>query len=842
MIKKAYIDKEIFHLIKVWADKLYLIIIPILLIMSSLDYFVHRDHLLEFLLYRILTSIFFMLGYIVNQRITTLKALYLLQILLTIITSTMIEAMIMSTGGHSDGYYAGFIITFIYGLILIPFFSIKVAILDSLIICGIYIVPILLFDTITHPDIFLNNIFFLVSVAVACLIARNLKNKDTMTRLLFEFDLKEQKTKAEMNYMETDNKLRNIIDNVNIGVFRNTQEYGGRFLQANAALAKMFSYGSAEDLINYAVPVDLYVDKEDRNKLFQKLQDEGFIKNYIIRLKTKDGREIITSFTAAASYADNGKIKWIDGIVEDITEKQKSTEALEKSERKYRELYDNSTEGIVIIDKNGVIFDVNRKFCELHKCDKKELICTEIGLINLHNDRENYDEMLQRINNGEALSFRKEHYRTDGEKVLFDVSATAVMLNGEPYIQKFYRDITEKEKMQRHLINTQKMDSVGIFAGGIAHNFNNILTSIIGSIEFLQMYDNWDATVRKKLAGMETSARKASALVNSLLGFARIDEAHTFYPMNFGLVLDDALNLCEGLLGSKTKVILKNPTDKTDTIQCDPGQLEQVVINLLVNARDAMPDGGTITVETNTIAVTGQVHIPSYIKNGRYLVLTITDSGVGIPQGNIDRIFEPFFTTKVRGKGTGLGLSTVYSIIKDHGGYITVESILQKGTAFTVYLPIADSGLHDSPDNKQGRPEHDKRTQIQILVVDDDEEVKNMIADFLTLNGYSAIAMTNPIEAVSYFKSNAENIPLVVTDIEMNYMNGIELIKSMKNIKQDLKVLAISAYTKEKVESVEMIDMFIHKPFSGKLLTAAIGKLIGDTVTDENAEGFHARA
>ena len=840
MINKEYVDKEIFRLIKVWTDTLYLIIIPILLAMSSLDYFAHRDHFLEFLIYRILAAALFLIGYVVNQRIKTLKGLYIIQVFETIVVSTMIESMIMATGRHSDGYYAGFIITLIYGVLMMPIFSIKVAVMDTLIVCSIYIIPILLFDTITHPDIFIENIIFLSSVAVACLIARHLKNKDTNTRLVYEFDLNKKKTEAEINFIETDNKLRNIIDNVNIGVFRNVQEGGGRFLQANAALAKMFHYESVEDLINNAKPIDLYDDEKDRNKLYDKLQDEGFVRDYIIRLQTKDGGKIIGSFTAAAFYGDNGRIKWIDGVVEDITEKQKYTEALEKSERKYRELYENSTEGIVIIDKNGVIFDVNRKFSELHMSNKSELIGTKIGLINLNNDQDNYDEMLQRINNGESVSFRKEHYRTDGERVLFDVSAVALRLNGEIYIQKFYRDITEKEKMQKHLLNTQKMDSVGIFAGGIAHNFNNILTYILGGIEFLQLYDNLDATARQKLASMETSARKASTLVNSLLGFARTDEAHTFYPMKFAHVLNDALNLCESLLGNKVKVILQDPTDNIDTIHGDPSQLEHVIINLLVNARDAMPDGGIITIETNTIEATDQVHIPSYIKNGKYLVLKIIDTGVGIPQGNIDRIFEPFYTTKVRGKGTGLGLSTVYTIIKDHGGYITVESILNKGTTFNVYLPLADFGLIE--DNKQNSPEDDKSTQFQILVVDDDEEVKSMVADLLTLNGYSAIAMTNPIEALSYFRTNAENISLVVTDIEMNYMNGIELIKNLKKIKRDLKVIAISAYTKEKVESVEMIDMFIHKPFSGKLMVAAIGKLIGNTVTDDNAEGFYARA
>src|SRR4030042_6556329 len=298
------------------------------------------------------------------------------------------------------------------------------------------------------------------------------------------------------------------------------------------------------------------------------------------------------------------------------------TKELSISEKWHRSIFDNATDGVIVLDKNGMIVNVNQKACELHGFDKDKLIGINIGLLEVKGNKGKFEERMSRILNGEALVFETEHYKKDGNNVLLEVSSKAIEIEGETFIQSFYRDITEKKAIQGQLLHSQKMESVGALAGGIAHNFNNLLTAILGYAELLLEYSELDNDSRQRVKRIESSDRQAGVLVSKLLSFARRDTSEIL-PLNLNDIINDSVKLLDGVMDKR--IGLKTTLDNSiPTIEADPGQLEQIIMNLMVNARDAMPDGGLITITTRTTEVVNRFDMPTYIMPGRYVLLTIS--------------------------------------------------------------------------------------------------------------------------------------------------------------------------------------------------------------------------
>ncbi len=507
---------------------------------------------------------------------------------------------------------------------------------------------------------------------------------------------------------------------------------------------------------------------------------------------------------------------------------QERTKELSISEQKFRALFDNANDGVVVLDKNGIIINMNNKFCEMHGFDKEALVGTHFRFLEAEDNKNEKEERLKRILNGESLVFETEHYKRDGSRILLEVSSKGIEIGGELYVQSLHRDITEKKAIQEQLLHSQKMESVGSLAGGIAHNFNNLLTAILGYAELLLEYSDLDNDSSQRVKSIESSARKAGVLVSKLLSFARRDTSEIL-PLNLNDIINDSVKLLEGVLDKRIglKTTLSN---NIPTIEADPGQLEQVIMNLMVNARDAMPDGGLITITTRTIEVRmDRFDMPTYIMPGRYVLLKISDTGCGIPKEIIERIFEPFFTTKEKGKGTGLGLATVYGIIKDHKGYITVQSGVGKGTTFDIYLPVSGKTAYKTILPQQFfLSGHEK-----ILVVDDEEEVLKFIKDILETHGYKVIPARNPLAAVDTFKKLSGEIDLVITDIVMPLMQGKELINNLKAIRPDIKIIAISGYSDEIItKDKTTINEFVKKPFEVNQLLSIVRRLLDTGIRD----------
>jgi len=507
----------------------------------------------------------------------------------------------------------------------------------------------------------------------------------------------------------------------------------------------------------------------------------------------------------------------LEGMVED------RTKDLNKSEQWHRSLFENATDGIIILDKNGVIVNVNEKACEMHGFSREALVGTHIKLLEDDKNTGKMMERMRRILGGESLVFETKHNRKDGAPIDLEISAKAITIGDELFVQSFYRDITEKKKLQEHLSQSQKMESIGVLAGGIAHDFNNILTAILGHAEILRRNSVLDVKSTNSLGVIEDASRRAGRMISRLLGFARKSK-YEIVPLQLNDVVYDTLKLLERVIDKNIELSVELDS-RLPVVHGDTNHIEQIVMNLIINARDAMPKGGEIAIKTSLVDVEqGMPNIPAYIVPGAYIILSIADTGIGIPKDVLSKIFEPFFTTKERGKGTGLGLSMVYGAVKEHKGYITVASEPGAGALFTIFLPASPAAAL-APEKESSGPIRGDET---LLIVDDEEETLNGVREALTSHGYKVFAINDSPSALSLFRKLPQEIALVITDMAMPHMDGKELIKQIKEIKPEIKILAMSGHTKyiADKDGIREIDGFLKKPFESPYLLSVVRRIL----------------
>ncbi|MEW6067288.1 MAG: PAS domain S-box protein [Nitrospirota bacterium] len=702
MNKEKYIQEQLSTLLRSLYPLLIIIGASTDMLLSILDYFVTPENFSKFFIYRLITASLTMAIYF----ITTFKKgkyfHFIFVFLGFLITGAMVEAMILSFGGHQSIYYVGIglILAFFLGFLPLSLGQAG-SIAGSL--YAIYLIPIIILDDIVNVRIFINNNIFLITFALGGLTWRYIAQRLLVNKISLQYELEEQKKKLE----------------------------------------------------DYSIQLEKYSTQLEE----------------LVRERTKQ---------------------------------------LSISEERFRALFDNANDGVAVLDRNGTIINVNKKFCELHGFDKNVLVGTHYKFIEVEDAKEEKDERLRRLLNGESLVFETQHYKRDGTRIFLEVSSKGINVGEDYFIQSFHRDISEKKAIQEQLIHAQKMETVGQLTGGIAHNFNNLITAILGYAELLIMHSNLDDNPRQKVINIENIARKAGIIVSKLMSFSRRDILE-FWPISLNDVINDAVNLIEGVLEKRIglKITL---TDKIPYIEADQNHIEQILMNFISNSKDAMPEGGLITITTGTTEVKkGELDIPTYIPDGKYVLLTVSDTGSGIPKDIIQRIFDPFFTTKEKGKGTGLGLATVYGIVKELKGYITVQSEVGKGTTFYIYFPISAK--------KKAPPDINKSQHIsllgneKILVVDDDEDVLGFFKDVLETHGYKVMPANNPIIAIEIFNKMSKEIDIVITDIMMPLMDGRELIRNLKDIKPNIKIISASGFSGEAIDKNKMkIDAFIKKP------------------------------
>ena len=391
-----------------------------------------------------------------------------------------------------------------------------------------------------------------------------------------------------------------------------------------------------------------------------------------------------------------------------------------------------------------------------------------------------------------------------------------------------FHDITDRKRLEEQLLQAGKMEAIGQLAGGLAHDFNNILTAVIGYCNLLVTDLQDDPRSLDRLHEISRAAEKAANLTRQLLAFSR-KQVLDMKVSHLNEILSDMEGLLERLIGENV-TLTTNLDPSAGTVEADPVQIQQILMNLAVNARDAMPKGGMLTIETtNTALNEDYVRMHEEIAPGPYVMFAVSDTGKGMDEKTRSRIFEPFFTTKEKGVGTGLGLATVYGIVKQHRGHITVDSGPAHGTTFRVYLPRA-KGLPDSTVHKTQGNERPLGNET-VLVVEDEETVRNLVSDALGLLGYRTLSAGNPKEAIEICTTYEGTIHLLLTDVVLPEVDGRSLFETLSTMRAGLKVLFVSGYTENFIVHHGVLDKdvhFLHKPFHIDRLAAKVRQILDE--------------
>ncbi len=484
---------------------------------------------------------------------------------------------------------------------------------------------------------------------------------------------------------------------------------------------------------------------------------------------------------------------------------------------------------ILMTDPDGVIEYVNPRLIELTGFSMEEVIGQKPAIFKSGlNDPDLYTELWKNISAGKMWRGELCNRKKNGE-LYHEMAIITPVKNSDGSIVNYLaikEDITERKSLEEQLRQAQKMEAIGQLAGGIAHDFNNILTSIIGFGSIVAMKMGKDDPQRENLNQVLAGADRAANLTKSLLAFSRKQISNP-KPVDINDIITKIGKFIKPILGEDIELTIsfKQPVL---TINADTGQIEQVLLNMATNARDAMPNGGQLAVETELAELPEElVEIYGYCEPGAYARITITDDGSGMDAETLKRLFEPFYSTKQIGKGTGLGLSIVYGIIKQHKGFINVCSELDKGTTFTIYFPL----VNRSDKNKNGGIEEiSGEFAGTILVADDDDAVREMFLKVLGSFGYTVITAGDGQDAVQKFSSNKDKVDLVILDIVMPVMNGREASEKIKTINPDAKIIFMSGYAPDLIKARGAFDPdseFIEKPFSPRDLVKKIQEKLG---------------
>jgi PAS domain S-box-containing protein len=536
--------------------------------------------------------------------------------------------------------------------------------------------------------------------------------------------------------------------------------------------------------------------------------------------------------TKVSAPADD-KPSLIEGTVVDISEHKQADEALRDSQERLLGIISSAMDAIITVDDNQRIIVFNRAAEQIFRCPATEAIGQTIDKFIPQKSREAHREHIRSF--GQTGVSSRSMYspgtlmgvRADGEEFPVEATISQVKTGSERLYTVILRDVSVRKHTEDELRQAQKMEAVGHLAGGIAHEFNNYLGIIMGYSDLMAQEEIQNESLRLGLAEIKGATQKAASLTRQLLAFSRKQLIEPIL-LDLNASVWDAHKLLRRLIPANIDVIPVLHPD-LGKVKADPAQIQQILINLVVNARDAMPQGGKITIDTAEVVLDEEFasrHVD--ILPGDYVMLSVSDTGEGIDAETLAHLFEPFFTTKKAGKGTGLGLSTTYGIVKQSGGHITVASVRGRGTTFCVYLPKLAETYDDSPTAPHSKP---MPTGIAtILLVEDESGLRRLMRTTLERQGYRVLEAKDGAEGLSVFRQNLEQIALVVTDLAMPRMTGLQLKENVVALGSSMKFLLISGYAEDLLGSPEQIAHmgdFLEKPFLPDDLARKVREILG---------------
>jgi PAS domain S-box-containing protein len=534
----------------------------------------------------------------------------------------------------------------------------------------------------------------------------------------------------------------------------------------------------------------------------------------IIDIQCFDGNRKTIVNSAVPLKNDKGEIFAAVIVNEDITELKQAEKSLKESEKKFRTLFEESKDAIFVSNLSKSVIDINRAGTELFGYTNEELISMDPS--ELYCNPEDRNQLWQKLDaQGFVKDFEVDIMRKDGEKITVHFSISTIRDDSGKIsgYQGIVHDVTERKKLERQLVQAQKMESIGVLAGGVAHDFNNLLTAISGYGQILQEGIPEGDTLLKESAGQVLkAAERAAELTRSLLAFSRRQVINP-KPLCIEALVNNTGKLIRRIIGEDVELKI-SIDDKSLLVRADAGQIEQVLMNLATNARDAMPGGGSLSISVKRAMIReGSEAGYDLPASGEYALITVTDTGTGIDDKSMGRLFEPFYTTKEVGKGTGLGLSIVHGIIKQHNGSILVSTEKDAGTSFRIYLPL--TGNLDTGDGLEPRKSFAGGAET-LLVAEDEEEVKAFLKRILERSGYKVITADDGEEALVKFREHKEEISLVLSDVVLPKKNGREIVDEIRKSKPGIKVVFISGYPSDIVQNKGILGKgvdFITKPF-----------------------------
>ena len=614
-------------------------------------------------------------------------------------------------------------------------------------------------------------------------------------------------------------RYRILFESNLAGVYLSTVD--GTILDCNNAFIRMFGYDSKEEMLG--IPADAcYADPRDRIAFLEQLRAHGQVINYECPQRKKDGSLFWILERATIMHEPSGDL--IEGTAIDITERKQAELALRQSEERFSTIFRHSPVGCGIVTLEGVFLDANEALLKMLKRPADQVIGktgVDLGFFKSQADREVFYRRLR--SEGSIRNMELIFHDATGSRRICLYFGTLVQIGDKECIFGMQLDCTEQRELEVKFLQAQKMEALGRLAGGVAHDFNNLLGVIGGYAELLETRLAQQETYKRYCEKILETTQRASGLTNQLLTFSRKEIARPA-PLKPNLAIRELAGILARLIGEDIEIVLDLKSE--GIIVIDKIHFEQILFNIVVNARDAMPGGGRVTITTEDrlrpiVLSSGDVNV------GKFVVISIADTGIGMSEDTRQHAFEPFFTTKTTGRGTGLGLSTVYGIVQQCKGDISIKSQPGQGTEIYVLLPASE--VTEISDPIEETPEL-LRGAGQILLVEDEPELRNANAEFLTSLGYSVACAGNGAEALELL-DGLETLDLVISDVVMPRMNGREFTDKLLELRPNTKVLFISGYTDDVMLQAGIScssTPFLQKPFSLRRLGVKVQELLAE--------------
>jgi PAS domain S-box-containing protein len=653
--------------------------------------------------------------------------------------------------------------------------------------------------------------------------------KDGLPRLpvavhgaLVQKALRDENGRTVQALRASERRYRLLFERNLAGVYRVSLD--GRILDLNEAGARMFGYDTAEEAKSHPL-WEVSANPDELKELIFSVLERKTIANLEAELRKRDGRPLSVLFTASLIENEDGSGPSIEGTLIDITDRKNAEEALRRSERRFRELIENSTDAVSLIDATGQVLFSSHSISPILGYGVEERLGQDVFEL-MHPDdvvatKEAFRKLLEYPTEVVTLQVRYRHkegawrwLEASGKNLLHEPSVRALVVN--------YRDITDRKRLQEQFYQAQKMEAVGRLAGGVAHDFNNLLTAIIGYSDIVLEKLPAHSDHRRAIQEIKRAGERAALLTKQLLAFSR-QQVLSLQILDLNHVVSEMGRLLRRVIGEDIELVTV-PALSLGRVKADPTQLEQVLMNLAVNARDAMPHGGKLTIETSDTQVDDNFATdPVKATPGPYVLLTVSDTGCGMDPETRARAFDPFFTTKEKGKGTGLGLATVYGIVKQSGGYIWIFSEQGQGTTIKIYLPrVEEVAEHAQTHEVEAQPSLGTET---ILLVEDNPSVRQLTSRLLRAKGYDVLAAKSGKEALALADKHPGTISLLLTDVVMPQLSGQDLAKQLLRKRPHLKILFMSGYAGIAPGDQAVTDpdtAFIQKPFNADQLARRV--------------------